>query len=89
MVASALTSPQWTVSHSNVSTIQCFQREGERERNDDDDNNNNGHFYGAESHAKSKAQCSVQKNTEKCINNTMERERVRDGVGRGGGGILT
>ena len=31
-------------------------------------NNNNGHFYGAWSLARSRAQCAVQKAAEKCIN---------------------
>ena len=31
-------------------------------------NNNNGHFYGAWSLARSRAQCTVQKEAEKCIN---------------------
>ena len=31
-------------------------------------NNNNGHFYGARSLARARAQCAVQKAAEKCIN---------------------
>ena len=34
----------------------------------DNNNNNNGHFYGAWSLARSRAQCAVQKAAEKCIN---------------------
>ena len=34
---------------------------------DDDNDNNNGHFYGAWSLARSRAQCAVQKAAEKCI----------------------
>ena len=39
-----------------------------------DDNNNNGHFYGALSLARSRAQCAVQKEAEKCISTyTMDK----------------
>ena len=34
-------------------------------------NNNNGHFYGVSSLARSRAQCAVQKDTEKCMNTYM------------------
>ena len=36
--------------------------------NNNNNNNNNGHFYGAWSVARSRAQCTVQKAAEKCIN---------------------
>ena len=35
---------------------------------DNNNNNNTGHFYGAWSLARSRAQCAVQKAAEKCIN---------------------
>ena len=38
------------------------------DNNNNNNNNNNGHFYGARSLARSRAQCAVQKAAEKCIN---------------------
>ena len=39
-------------------------------------NNNNGHFYGAWSLARSRAECAVQKAAEKCIN-TYNRQNKK------------
>ena len=43
-------------------------------------NNNNGHFYGAWSLARSRAQCAVQKAAEKCIN-TYNGQDFKKGFG--------
>jgi len=36
--------------------------------NNNNSNNNNGRFYGAQSPARSRALCAVQKAAEKCLN---------------------
>ena len=47
-------------------------------RRANNNNNNNGHFYGAWSLARSRAQCAVQKAAEKCINTYNGQERKKE-----------
>ena len=50
-------------------TVLCYRGiEGRSLAVHSNNNNNNGHFYGAWSLARSRAQCAVQKNAEKFIN---------------------
>ena len=48
--------------------VACHLRFWQNDRDLSRVNNNNGHFYGAWSLARSRAQCAVQKAAEKCIN---------------------